>query len=108
MTYELTLRQNDKLRIGADILILCGGDTNKHDCSVRLRIDAPAQMKIQPESVDLGMLRGLLMLRRMAGEKIFIGDDVVVEVVEAGTPKYGCGLVRIGVMAPRSMIIKRS
>ena len=44
----------------------------------------------------------MLVLTRKVGEKINIGDDVVVSIVEIGR-----GKVRIGVEAPRQVSILR-
>ena len=44
----------------------------------------------------------MLVLTRKVGEKILVGDDVVVSVVEVGR-----GSVRLGVEAPRAVSILR-
>ena len=44
----------------------------------------------------------MLVLTRKVGEKILVGDDVVVSVVEVGR-----GSVRLGVEAPRTVSILR-
>lgn len=45
----------------------------------------------------------MLVLTRKPGEKILVGDDVVVTLVRVGPNS-----ARIGVIAPRTMRIKRS
>ena len=44
----------------------------------------------------------MLVIRRRAGEKIYIGDDIEIEIIEAGT-----GRVRVGVTAPREVPVVR-
>ena len=44
----------------------------------------------------------MLIITRRPGEKIMLGDDVVVEVIEASSSS-----VRIGIAAPRSVPIYR-
>jgi len=44
----------------------------------------------------------MLVLTRKVGEKLLVGDDVVISVVEANR-----GSVRLGVEAPRSVSILR-
>ncbi len=46
----------------------------------------------------------MLTVTRMAGEKIIIGDDIVVTVVSVS----GSGRVRIGIEAPRQVRIDRA
>ena len=46
----------------------------------------------------------MLTVTRVAGEKIIIGDDIVVTVVSVG----GNGRVRIGIEAPRQVRIDRA
>ncbi len=45
----------------------------------------------------------MLHLKRGAGERIVIGDDIVVEVVSIGH-----GQVRLGVSAPRQIAVFRA
>lgn len=47
----------------------------------------------------------MLVLSRRRGEKIYIGSDVVVEVVEIKGNAGGC--VRIGISAPKEVIVNR-
>jgi carbon storage regulator len=44
----------------------------------------------------------MLMMTRRAGQKIILGDDIVVEVVEVAG-----NTVRLGVSAPRSLPVYR-
>ena len=44
----------------------------------------------------------MLTISRRAGERILIGDDIVIEVVETGG-----GNVRLGITAPRELRIYR-
>jgi len=44
----------------------------------------------------------VLVLRRRAGESIFLGDDVEIEVLEANSQG-----VKLGIRAPREMVILR-
>jgi carbon storage regulator len=44
----------------------------------------------------------MLTISRRQGERILIGDDIVVEVIEIGS-----GAVRIGITAPRAQQIYR-
>ena len=44
----------------------------------------------------------MLMMTRRAGEKIILGDDIVIEVVEVTG-----NTVRLGVTAPRSLPVYR-
>lgn len=45
----------------------------------------------------------MLVLSRKAGEKVRIGDDIVIEVVETRAP----GIVRLGITAPRDIAVHR-
>ena len=44
----------------------------------------------------------MLVLRRRAGESIFLGDDVEIEVLEANSQG-----AKLGIRAPREMVILR-
>jgi carbon storage regulator len=44
----------------------------------------------------------MLVLGRRLGESILIGDDVVITVVDVGA-----GIVRLGITAPRAMLVLR-
>jgi carbon storage regulator len=44
----------------------------------------------------------MLTITRRAGERILIGDDVVIEIVEVNG-----GTVRVGITAPRERLIYR-
>lgn len=44
----------------------------------------------------------MLILTRKIGEKIIIGDDIVLSVVEVGK-----GVVKIGIEAPKNVVILR-
>jgi len=44
----------------------------------------------------------MLVLSRRAGERIVIGDDIIVQVIDAGS-----GEIRIGVEAPRELSVHR-
>jgi len=45
----------------------------------------------------------MLVLSRKVGEEIFIGDNIVLEVVEMKR-----GVVRLGISAPRDVVILRA
>lgn len=45
----------------------------------------------------------MLVLSRKAGEKIVVGNDIVITVVEVGR-----GRVKIGVQAPRTTVVDRA
>ena len=45
----------------------------------------------------------MLVLSRLVGERIVIGDDIVIEVRDIGR-----GKVRLGIDAPKEMLILRS
>jgi len=45
----------------------------------------------------------VLIIRRRAGESLLIGDDVEIEVMEVGA-----GGVKLGITAPREVLILRS
>lgn len=44
----------------------------------------------------------MLVLTRKANERILIGDDITVEVIELGS-----GKVRLGIVAPREVEVDR-
>lgn len=45
----------------------------------------------------------MLVLSRKVGEEIFIGDNIVLEVIEMRR-----GVVRLGISAPRDVVILRA
>lgn len=45
----------------------------------------------------------MLVLSRLAGERIMIGDDIIIEVRDIGR-----GKVRLGIDAPKDVLILRS
>jgi carbon storage regulator len=49
----------------------------------------------------------MLVLSRFIGERITIGDDIVIEVVDIRKAKRGDSKVRLGIQAPRSIPIHR-
>ncbi len=44
----------------------------------------------------------MLVIRRRAGQSILIGDDIQIEVIEAGP-----GKVKLGITAPREVLVLR-
>ena len=44
----------------------------------------------------------MLVIRRRAGESLFLGDDVEVEILEIGASQ-----VKIGIRAPKSVTVLR-
>lgn len=49
----------------------------------------------------------MLILRRFAGERIRIGNDIVIEVVDFKCARNGTPNVAIGITAPRELAVHR-
>lgn len=96
----VTRKTNERIMVGDDIVV----EVRKIDQSyatLKISSSAPVPMK-REEAVGKPAVAGLIVVSRAVGQRVLIGDDVVVEVrhVEPGRAK-------VGIEAPRHMLLLR-
>jgi len=114
----LSRKKDEKIIIGDDITLVV---IEIRSDKVRLRIEAPTEISVHRSEVYEKILlergitsilevtdqksggKGMLVLSRMKDEKIIIGDDITVMVIEIRSDK-----VRLGIEAPTEISVHRS
>jgi carbon storage regulator len=96
-------KKNERIIIGEREIIVEVGAMSAE--KVDLRVQAPQQRKVWlhgPVEVANDPANEWAVVSRKKGERIFVGDDVIVEVIEIRGDK-----VRLGTEAPKELTVHR-